>query len=152
MTALASTDVTVTISERRIVGKKRRNLITIAFGNSTLTYPSGGVPMPTYGSFGMVRQLDFLNLLDQDNASGVFWKYDKTNNKLRAYAQSVTTGATATGALSNGAFAIDNQGAETVARISGTAISTSYSLGVLKEVGTSYAPAAASLVVEAVGW
>ena len=85
MADLASTDVTITVEERTIVDKKRRNRVKIAFGDGALTYPSGGVPLPTYPSFGMVRNLDYLIITDGGSADGLLWKYDQANTKLRAY-------------------------------------------------------------------
>lgn len=85
MVDLASTDVTVTLEERTIEGKKKRNRVSIAFGDGALTYPSGGVPMPAFGSFGMVRNLDYAILIDPASATGIIWKWDKTNLKLRGY-------------------------------------------------------------------
>lgn len=86
MTALASTDVTVTVVEELRGGpKKKRNRVTIAFGNGTLTYPSGGVPMPAIGKFGMVTVLNGLTFLDDANANGFHYKFDATNRKIRVY-------------------------------------------------------------------
>lgn len=94
MTDLASSDITVTVLERGTPsGKKRRNRVQISFGNGTLTYPSGGVPLPTYASFGMGRNLDFISLTDQNDASGILWKYDQSNNKLRGYEFDYTAAA-----------------------------------------------------------
>lgn len=85
MADIASSDVTITVEKRTIVGKQRRNRVKIAFGNGALTYPSGGVPMPAASSFGMVRNLDYLTIFDENDASGIMWKYDKDNLKLRGY-------------------------------------------------------------------
>lgn len=92
MADLAAANVTVTIEERTIVGKKRRNRVKIVFGDGALTYPALGVPMPAAANFGMVRQLDYLTVFDENDGSGFVWKYDKENNKLRAYC--LTTVAT----------------------------------------------------------
>ena len=85
MTALVAGDVTVTIERREIVGKLRRNRVKIQFGDSSLTIPSGGVPMPAASAFGMKQRLDYLTVYDSNDASGIMWKYDATNNKLRAW-------------------------------------------------------------------
>ena len=56
MTALAASDVTVTITQQRKVNgspTRRHNGVTVVFGDGALTYPTGGVPMPAGGSFGM---------------------------------------------------------------------------------------------------
>ena len=85
MAALVAANVTVTNNELKILGQKRHVDVTITFGDSVLTYPSGGVPLPTFASFGLVRNLNYILISGNDSASGVFWKYDKTNQKLRAY-------------------------------------------------------------------
>lgn len=77
----------VTVNERRIVGKKRRNRITIVFGDGASTYPAGGVPLPGSGSLGMIRQLDYVLLVDASNPDGFVYKYDQTNSKLRIYSE-----------------------------------------------------------------
>lgn len=155
MTAIAASDVTITVNARRIEGKKRKSDVTIAFGNGTLTYPSGGVPMPTYPSFGLVRNLDFLALHDPGNANGLVYKYDRTNNKLRIYEQGMRTGSTGaandseSGALAEGG--VDGV-TETVVRLMDSAVNTTYQLGALKELTATSTPAAATLKAEAVGW
>lgn len=85
MADLASTDVTVTVEERRIEGKKRLNRVKITFGDGALTYPANGVPLPDFSSFGMKRNLDYLILTDPGSGDGLVWKYDQANTKLRGY-------------------------------------------------------------------
>ena len=118
MVALVAGDVTVTVNERRIygTGKKRRNRVTLAYGDGAKTYPAGGIPMPVLGIFGMTRQLDYLAVIDQ-SGDGFVYKYDATNNKMKIYAeQAVATNAP------------------------------------LLEATTALAPAATTIVCEAVGW
>jgi hypothetical protein len=118
MVALASTDVTVTVNERRIygTGKKRRNRVTLTYGDGAKTYPTGGVPMPAQGSFGMTRQLDYLSVIDQSVADGFVYKYDVTNKFKIFVEQAVGTNTP------------------------------------LAEATTALAPAATTIVCEAVGW
>jgi hypothetical protein len=154
MTALASTDVTVTISERRIVGKKRRNIVKIVFGDGALTYPAGGVPMPAYTGFGMIRNLDYLNIVDQDDATGIYWKYDKDNNKLRAYTQGYAVGAAGAATLDDfpvtAAFNVTSGISVSLTNSAGSATN---GLGALVEAATGATPAASqTLYAEAVGW
>jgi len=85
MADLAATDVTIVMLERRIEARKKINDCTVAFGDSALTYPAGGVPMPAKASFGMVRNLDILRIYDPANANGYVYKYDRTNHKIRIY-------------------------------------------------------------------
>jgi len=85
MADLESTDVTVTVGENYIQDKKKIVNVTVAFGDGSLTYPSGGVPMPSFLSFGLGRSLDHLRLVDPANANGYLYKWDRTNKKLRIY-------------------------------------------------------------------
>ena len=92
MADLVAGDVTVTVVKQRILrgspGGIRFNTVKIAFGDATLTYPSGGVPAPAFGKFGMVQQLEYCMLFESgDDATGVLWKWDFTNKKLRGYIQ-----------------------------------------------------------------
>lgn len=153
MVDLVAADVTVTIEERTIVAKKRRNRVKIAFGNGTLTYPSGGVPMPAAATFGMVRNLDYLTVFDENDASGITWKYDKEGNKLRAYVQGVTLDAAGAGVLDD--FPVSAGFGVTASRSMGFvgAAAGANKLGVLHEAtAASDAPAAQVLYAEAVGW
>ena len=98
MTALVAADVTITVEERNIAHKKRRNRVKIAFGDGALTYPASGVPLPTFASFGMVRNIDYLTVFDENDAVGILWKYDKDNHKLRAWRSAGFTPAGTAGA------------------------------------------------------
>lgn len=86
MTALAASDVTVTVDERWIAGVKRHVRGKITFGDGALTYSTGGIPLPGYASFGMTRNLDSLILLG-NNARTTDYRtqWDRTNNKLLLY-------------------------------------------------------------------
>jgi hypothetical protein len=119
MVALLSSDVTVTVNERRIygTGKKRRNRVTLTYGDGAKTYPTGGVPMPAFGSFGLIRQMDYLVVVDQSSADGFVYKYDVTNNKLKIFVEQ--------------------------------AVGTNTPLA---EASAALAPAATTVICEAVGW
>lgn len=86
MTALASSDVTVSINpaDRNILGRIKMNSGTIAFGDGALTYPFGGIEMPAIGSFGMNKEMTNLQILD--SVDGYIYKYDQTNRKIKMYA------------------------------------------------------------------
>jgi len=85
MAALISGDVTLTVEDRQIVGKQKRNRVKIVFGDGSDTYPSGGVPMPTFSSWGMSRNLDYVILFDANDAVGQIWKWDYDNATIRGY-------------------------------------------------------------------
>lgn len=87
MAYLAATDVTLSITSdpktKFKMGRANMAYTTIAFGDGAKTYPFGGVPLPAASQFGM-RDFHDLQIIDADN-SGITWKYDKTNHKLKAY-------------------------------------------------------------------
>jgi len=87
MPDIVASDVTITVDDKTVQSKQRRNRVTIAFGDGVLTYPNaaGGVPMPGFGDFGMVRRLQHLQIIDEANANGQVYKYDQANNKIRIY-------------------------------------------------------------------
>ena len=47
-------DITTTVNDRRIAGKKRINDVKLVFGDGAKTYPTGGIPLPTFESLGFV--------------------------------------------------------------------------------------------------
>ena len=158
MTDLASSDLTITIQSgtMRITPKLREVTVKIAFGNATLTYPrvAGGVPLPAFGSFGMVRHLEDIILLDSDDASGIIWKYNREAKKLKAYIQGITVGAA-------GAATLDDFPLDTTADPLATAVSLSLTnntgagakyLGKLLELAAAAAPPATVLYAIARGW
>lgn len=151
MADIAASDVTVTVVRRSIEGKSRRNRVTIAFGDNTLTYPAGGVPMPAADKFGLKRNLEFLNIYDQDDSVGHFWKYDATNNKLRCYVQGVVVGAAGSQTLDD--FPITaGDGVTADTHLSLKAGSATVRFGVLQEMATGDTPVAQAMAAEAVGW
>jgi len=128
------------------MNKKKYADVTITFGDGALTYPSGGVPMPTYPSFGMKRNLEHLVLTDPGSASGLDYKWDKTNNKIRMYetvaggtlgaeaahthAVALDAGATGAGSVhthSTSGATVDNENAHTHAVLLDTGASASES-------------------------
>src|SRR5262245_28317816 len=90
MPDLTAAHVTITVQAIQIHDNIRRNLCSLSFGDGALTYPTGGVPLPTATAWGMTAELRYLILLDPNDASGILWKYDLMNHKLRAYIQGVT--------------------------------------------------------------
>jgi hypothetical protein len=153
MTALASTDVTITVVTPTRDNRYRDNLCKVEFGNGTLTYPANGVPLPSFASFGMRKQLISLSLVDQDDASGIIWKYDQGNHKLRGYIQGIIVSAA-------GAATVDDFPLDTTSDPLATAVSLSLTnntgagtkyLGKLIELATTHAPATQTLYFRAHG-
>lgn len=153
MTALAAADVTVscTARNRDIVpaGPKQVNLVDISFGDDTLTYPTGGVPMPAIGNFGYKKAIEFCAI--EQPANGYFYKYDRTNHKMMVYTQGVRTGSSVAADATSGALVEDSGAAETVVRFMGTAVDTNYDLGPMREIPSTQAQAAVTLRAMLVG-
>ena len=97
MVDIVASDVTITVDDKTVQVKQRRNRVTIAFGDGVLNYPNaaGGVPMPSFGDFGMVRRLQYLSFIDAANGNGLVYKYDQTNKKIRIYEGDYAQGADA---------------------------------------------------------
>jgi len=94
MVALVAADVTVTVEKRVIESQRKRNRVKLVFGDGAKTYPTGGIPMPAKGLYGLVRELEALAFYDQSHADGFVYKYDRVNNKMLIYAeQAVATNA-----------------------------------------------------------
>lgn len=156
MAAIASTDVTLTVESGTTViqRKERRAIVKIQFGDGALTYPSGGVPLPTTPtSWGMKRNVRYIRVVDQDDGSGIVWKYDFANHKLRGYIQGIVVGAA-------GAVTVDDFPLDTTAEPLATAVSLSLTnstgagtkyLGKLIELAAAATVAAQTLYAEAVG-
>jgi hypothetical protein len=153
MTALASTDVTVTVSVRNrdiMPGApKLAQIASIVFGNGSLTYPTGGIPLPAMGVFGFKKLIEF-GAIEQP-VNGFLYKFDRANHKMLIYAQGVRTGSTTAADSSSGALAENSLDAETVVRMMGTAVDVTYDLGPLKEVPATFTPAATTLLMLMLG-
>jgi hypothetical protein len=156
MAALASTDVTVTVNagDREIAGGgafKNLTLASVVFGDGSLTYPTGGVPMPAIGKFGLHKAVNFAAIMD-DPGNGFVYKYDVTNHKIKIYTQGFLTGATVVGAAETGALVKDSAGNEATApRMPKTAASSTYDMGPLIELPATIAPAATTLKLLVIG-
>jgi hypothetical protein len=85
MADLAASNVTVTLLKRgRIPGFANVGRVTIAFGNSSLTVPAAGIPLPTVmAKYGVRSRIHFMQVQGPP-ASGLVWEYDQANHKLLA--------------------------------------------------------------------
>jgi len=87
MADIAASDVTVTslpTDRNRLTTRLKMNIVTIAFGNTSLTVPSGGgIPMPAIGLFGMLKFIRGLIIIAGDGL--ITYSYDRAANKLFAY-------------------------------------------------------------------
>jgi len=156
MAALTSTNVAVAVTpaQRDMAGAgafKNFTLAQITFGNGTLTYPTGGVPLPDKSAFGLHKAIDLV-LIEQPPANGFVYKYDKDNHKIKIFTQGVLTGATAAAANEDGALVKNSGGVEAAApRLPKTAANQTYDLGPMIELPSSIAPAAVTLPLLVIG-
>lgn len=85
MAAIATANVTYTINKKQIADSGARTFdVSIAFGNGTLTYPSGGVPL-LKGSLGCPAVISSFNITNESAGDGFTYKYDATANAIRIY-------------------------------------------------------------------
>lgn len=81
MADIAAGDVTYTLLNQRKLGDHRTsNRVRLAFGNASLTVPSGGIPL-TIGKLGCPTVVESLHVVDQ-GLSGYVFNYDQSANKL----------------------------------------------------------------------
>lgn len=92
MAVITSADWTMTVEERSIWGKKKRNRIKLVWEQNNGFYPSsGGVPLPT--TMGMVRNIDYVIMVQPPMPTTVaaglennfLWTYDKENHSIHGY-------------------------------------------------------------------
>lgn len=130
----ASTDVTVTIAsrDREIAGAaagRNMTLATVAFGDGSLQYDTGGVPLPAIGAFGFRNEVA-MALIQQPPANGFIYKYDPVARKIKIFTQGVTTGSTAAGGEADLGVLVENSvGAEGAIRLPNAAVDTTYDIG-----------------------
>jgi hypothetical protein len=169
MADIAAGDVTYTMLTKHINDACFRNFtFTVAFGDGALTYPSGGIPL-TKASLGCPNVIKSLKIYSDNAGSGVLYKYDAANNKIRLY--NAAASHTHTLFLNNadvadGASARVNAGTNLLGANTGSDISiagvanTSGSGGIVNSsaavatevTAASYAPAATTLYVDVIGW
>jgi len=155
MAVIAAANVAVSLPARSrdlggISAVKEISLATITFGNGTLTYPTGGVPLPAIGQFGFKKAIDAV-FVAQPPGNGFVYKYDQANHKMKIFTQGAVTGSTAAADATSGAKAENSAGAETNVRLMGTAVDTTYDLGPLIELPNTIAPAEVSIPLLMIG-
>lgn len=85
MAAWTAASWTVVLGERRIENGKRFVRATLSIAAGTDTYPASGIPLPTYSSLGMKRNLDYILLIEPVAGNGFVYKYDVSAHTLWAY-------------------------------------------------------------------
>lgn len=92
MANLGSTDITYTptkVGQRfanRFGPRQKRVLVSLAFGDGALTYPLNGIPLSTTpGDYGLIRNIDRIELIDKGQSSGIDYRMDHTAQTIMAY-------------------------------------------------------------------
>jgi hypothetical protein len=97
---MVAADVTVTLDPREADFFSMATKVTfpsVAFGASSgKAYPTGGIPLPVIGAFGMKKEIKRI-FISPRAADGILWKYDKVNHKLMA----MVVGGSVTGTISS---------------------------------------------------
>lgn len=122
--------LTLTTQREGVMGDVRYKVLSVDFDSS---YPTGGeslVPADVGWS-----QFFLVTAHSRDN--GLVYIYDYANQTLEAYDQGMTTGSTGAADSTSGALAEDLAAAETVVRLMGSAIDTTYHFGQLREVANT---------------
>jgi hypothetical protein len=97
MSAIAASNVSFTLQGKGAKDSNgvRQNVMKIVFGNATLTYPAGGIPLSNLSKFGFPNAVDEVMIEDAANGDGYLYKWDKVNNKLRIYESPAVAGLAA---------------------------------------------------------
>lgn len=167
MGSLAASSVTYTTSGRSNAMSidddgTRYKKIKAVFGDSTSTYPSGGIPLSGLSGAGFPNVVGDVMIMDAVNGDGMLYKWDSVNNKLRIYypagahnhqlylanaaVANATTTAVNAGTNLLGANTGSNITVAGIAAASGAAggiVNNSPAAGT--EVTTAYAPASTTL-------
>lgn len=184
MAYITSADVTITVLKNRILrgspGGVRVNTVKIQFGDAALGYDATNkIPLPTFPSFGLLKELEFLKIINDGLATVKYhWSYDYVNKRLLAYVLTAAAGGshshdlyipggstTATTDLvhapdgqilnqSTGAITITGKASTTAAATSGGVLAaTVLTAGqALAELADNTAIAAQTLYAQAWGW
>ncbi len=87
MASLAASDITVAFPQPAVqYGRQKERIVSLTFGDSALTYPTLGVPMPSASALGL-RTMKYAEVVSDVATPGTDWRWDYTNNTLRAYRQ-----------------------------------------------------------------
>lgn len=87
MVALAAGDVTIAVTKKKRGGSGLKiHFGTLTFGDEALTYPTAGIPLPTYASFEFIRNIEDIQITGVNGLTTDYHtQYDKANNKLLLY-------------------------------------------------------------------
>lgn len=165
MANIAAGDVTYTlVNQRKMSDSRSLNRVRLVFGNSTLEYPAGGIPL-TKGKMGCPTVIESLVIVDK-GTSGYSFMYDQSAEKLvmwQAPAQThthdikimesqthdATVGLNASALGKNTATNITVAGANSAT--SGGVVSTTLAAAALAQA-SAVAIAEQTIEVEVIGW
>ena len=82
MPVILQSDITVTINQRTVHGRKKRVEGTLEFGNGVDTMPPDGLPMPELSAFGFLRIMDEFRLYQRDGSTPLKIAYQEVDNKI----------------------------------------------------------------------
>lgn len=146
MAAIAVTDVVATKVGKTEIGKvSKTHVMDLAFGNGSLTYPTGGVPL-SVSKLGMAREIHSVQIADESSGDGFQYKWDRVNNKILIYTQGVLVGAAGSQTLDD--FPVTaGVGVTADTHFSLKAGAATVRFGPLKEIAAADTPAATVLRV-----
>ena len=142
-------------------------IFNVSFGNSTLTYTSGGIPL-TKAKLGCPASLRELYILDASNTDGLVYKYNRTSETIQIFQSPsrdhVHTFIMAGGVTTTADFLYNSSGtlgkaAATNVTIAGTApttqggvVTAAIAAAGLSEYVTTTTVSATTMQLRAVGW
>lgn len=88
MALITTADVTYTMTDlgdgANAANPRVNRSVTVSFGNGSLTYPGGGIPL-SGAKLGCPASVGSFVMLDSANSTGYVPKLDMTNLKIRLY-------------------------------------------------------------------
>jgi len=92
MANIGASNVTYTIRDKKKWGRRYLTHAAIAFGNATLTYPAGGIPLTN-------AKMEVTNLVSvevlESNGKGLIYEWDRSANTIRIFNPTQETNANA---------------------------------------------------------
>lgn len=151
MADIAAGDVTYTLkNQRKLSDSRNSNRVKLEFGNGTLTYPVGGIPI-TKGKLGCPVVIESMQIVD-DGTSVYSFMYDQSAEKLLVYKNSFAVTKGAIVASTELGLSVDSA----AATVNNNTIAASRTLltnsPVSKAEATAIAIAAQAIEVEVIGW
>lgn len=96
-TILAASDWTIAVTSRnsahnrKIIGKNREVQVKMTLSTTTGNFylgstDGGGIPLPTTANtWGMKRNVEYIELLDSDINNGIVWKYSVSSHRIHGF-------------------------------------------------------------------